>query len=497
MKLKYVLLTLLMGLAFTSCSRDADSDETAKTTPDEINELVWKPMNTWYYWQSNVANLSDSKIASTNNYANFINGKTPDALFYSLLYQRGTVDRFSWIENNNEVVNVSKIAEVKKSGGFSYGIYPKDLNNVNLVALINYVVPDSPAALAGLKRGDVITKVNGAQLTSNNYNQLENTQVTLTLAASVGFGISSLVTTDKSGTVTVAQTDIDENPVVYYEKKVYGSKNIGYLVFNGFKSDYNDELNAAFAKMKSDGINELVLDLRYNGGGSLETAVALAQMINGSFTTKPYVYLDFNNKHNSEDGFENLSDKVRVFNLVDNEPTFQRDESINSLALTKIYVLVSFQTASASELTIQCLKKYINVITIGDETVGKFVGSNTLYDSPTSNYTSFANRSTKHQWQLQPITFTYFNKDKDVNPAKITPDHDINPYDTFLNLVEFGNVKDPCLKKALELITGQTLRTKTQNADASSSFRNNNLASFNPTNAAKGLYIEDFKSFEK
>ncbi|MFC3334837.1 S41 family peptidase [Flavobacterium palustre] len=497
MKLKYVLLTLLMGLAFTSCSKDSDSDETATTTPDEINDFVWKAMNSWYYWHSNVANLSDSKIASTNNYANFINGKTPDALFYSLLYQRGTVDRFSWIENNNEVVNVSKIAEVKKSGGFSYGIYPKDLNNVNLVALINYVVPDSPAALAGLKRGDVITKVNGAQLTSNNYNQLENTQVTLTLAASVGFGISSLVTTDKSGTVTVAQTDIDENPVAYYEKKVYGSKNIGYLVFNGFKSDYNDELNAAFAKMKSDGINELVLDLRYNGGGSLETAVALAQMINGSFTTKPYVYLDFNNKHNSEDGFENLSDKVRVFNLVDNEPTFQRDESINSLALTKIYVLVSFQTASASELTIQCLKKYINVITIGDETVGKFVGSNTLYDSPTSNYTSFANRSTKHQWQLQPITFTYFNKDKDVNPAKITPDHDINPYDTFLNLVEFGNVKDPCLKKALELITGQTLRTKTQNADASSSFRNNNLASFNPTNAAKGLYIEDFKSFGK
>lgn len=192
-----------------------------------------------------------------------------------------------------------------------------------------------------------------------------------------------------------------------------------------------------------------------------------------------------------------LSDKVRVFNLVDNEPTFQRDESINSLALTKIYVLVSFQTASASELTIQCLKKYISVTTIGEDTVGKFVGSNTLYDCPLYNYTSYANRSTKHKWQLQPITFTYYNKDKDVNPAKITPDYDINPYFNFLNLVEFGNVKDPCLKKALELITGQTLRTKTQNADTSLSFRNDNLASFNPTNAAKGLYIEDFKSLKK
>src|SRR5689334_5726099 len=105
MKLKYVLLTLLVGLVFTSCSKDSDSNATATTTPDEINNFVWKAMNSWYYWQSNVADLSDSKIASTNNYVNFINGKTPDALFYSLLYQRGTVDRFSWIENSNEVVN--------------------------------------------------------------------------------------------------------------------------------------------------------------------------------------------------------------------------------------------------------------------------------------------------------------------------------------------------------------------------------------------------------
>jgi carboxyl-terminal processing protease len=493
MELKYVIKMLLVGLVFTSCSKDSDSNETTTSEPDEINNFVWKAMNSWYYWQSNVADLSDSKNTSAKVYANLINGKTPDALFYSLLYQRGTVDRFSWIENSNEVVYASKIAEVEKTAGFSYGIYPKDASNVNMVALINYIVPDSPAALAGLKRGDVITKINGSQLSSSNYDQLDNSQTTITLAASVQFTSTSLVTTDKAGTVTITKADIDENPVAYYEKKVYGGQNIGYLVYNGFKSDYNDELNAAFAKMQSDGINELVLDLRYNGGGSLETALALAQMINGSFTNKPYAYLDFNDKHNDQDGYENLSEKVKVFNLVDNEPTFQREESINSLALTKIYVLVSFQTASASELTIQCLKKYINVTTIGEETVGKFVGSNTLYDCPTYNYTSYANRSTKHKWQLQPITFSYYNKDKDVNPTNIKPDYDINPYSIFLNLVEFGNIQDPCLKKAIELITGQTMRTTGKNTDTPLSLRNGNLAAFNPTNTAKGLYIEDFK----
>lgn len=499
MKLKYIIITLFLGLVFTACSKDSDSDsnETTATKPDEINNFVWKAMNSWYYWQPNVPNLSDSKITSTAAYNNFINGKTPDALFYSLLYQRGTVDRFSWIENSNEVVYVSKIAEVEKKGGFSYGIYPKDGSSINVVALINYVVPGSPSALAGLKRGDVITKINGSQLTLNNYDQLENTQITITLAASVQFASSGLVTTDKAGPLTITKTEIDENPVAYYEKKVYGEKNIGYLVYNGFKSDYNDELNLAFAKMQSDGINELILDLRYNGGGSLETAVALAQMINGSFTNKPYIYLDFNDKHNSEDGYENLSEKVTIFNLVDNEPTFQREENINSLALTKIYVLVSFQTASASELTIQGLKKYISVITIGEETVGKFVGSNTLYDSPAYDYTSYDHRSTKHKWQLQPITFSYYNKDKDVNPANIKPDHEINPYSIFLDLVEFGNVKDPCLKKAIELITGQTMRTTAKTTDFPLSLKIDNLTVLNPTNTAKGLYIEDFRRLKK
>ena len=495
MKLKYVIKILLVGLIFSSCSKD--SDEITTTKADEINNFVWKAMNSWYYWQSKVADLSDSKISSASTYNNFINGKTPDALFYSLLYQRGTVDRFSWIENSNEVVYASKIAEVEKSGGFSYGIYPKDASNINMVALIDYTVPGSPAALAGLKRGDVITKINGSQLTISNYDQLDNSLITITLAASVQFTSSSLVTTDKAGTVTITKADIDENPIAYYEKKVYGSKNIGYLVYNGFKPDYNDELNAAFAKMQLDGINELVLDLRYNGGGSLETAVALAQMINGSFTNKPYAYLDFNDKHNDEDGYENLSDKARIFNLVDNKPTFQREEIINSLALTKIYVLVSFQTASASELTVQCLKKYISVITIGEQTAGKFVGSNTLYDSPAYDYTSYANRSTKHKWQLQPITFSYYNKDKDVNPTNIAPDYEINPYSVFLNLVEFGNVKDPCLKKAIELITGKTMRIRGEKTETSLSFRNNNLATFNPTNTAKGLYIEDLKRLKK
>lgn len=492
MKLKYLFNALFLTLVFISCSRDDNNDTGSTTKPDEINNFVWKAMNSWYYWQPNVPNLADSFDDNQTTYANFLNGKTPDKLFYSLLYQRGTIDRFSWIENNNEVVYSSKIAEVEKSGGFDIGIYPKDNTNTTAVALVNYVVPNSPAALAGLKRGDVITKVNGSPLTLNNSDLLYNNQVTVTLAATVQLTSTGLITTDKTSSISITQADIDENPIAYYEKKVYGTKNIGYLVFNAFKADYNDELNAAFAQMKADGINELVLDLRYNGGGSLETAVALAGMINGNYSGSPYVFLDFNNKHNSEDGFDYLSNQMNTYSLVNNRPEKSGTQTINSLNLTKVYVLVNFQTASASELTVQCLKKYVNVVTIGYNTVGKFVGSITLYDSPAQDYTSYTNRNTKHNWQLQPITFSYYNKDKDVNPEFITPNYEINPYSIFNNLTAFGDVRDPFLKKALELITGQSFR---MGNTSTSSFENKNLQKFNPTNAAKGLYIQDFQNF--
>jgi C-terminal processing protease CtpA/Prc len=492
MKLKYLFNALFLTLVFISCSRDDNNDSGSTTKPDEINNFVWKAMNSWYYWQPNVPNLADSFDDNQTTYANFLNGKTPDKLFYSLLYQRGTIDRFSWIENNNEVVYSSKIAEVEKSGGFDIGIYPKDNTNTTAVALVNYVVPNSPAALAGLKRGDVITKVNGSPLTLNNSDLLYNNQVTVTLAATVQLTSAGLITTDKTSSISITQADIDENPIAYYEKKVYGTKNIGYLVFNAFKADYNDELNAAFAQMKADGINELVLDLRYNGGGSLETAVALAGMINGNYSGSPYVFLDFNNKHNSEDGFDYLSNQMNTYSLVNNRPEKSGTQTINSLNLTKVYVLVNFQTASASELTVQCLKKYVNVVTIGYDTVGKFVGSITLYDSPAQDYTSYTNRNTKHNWQLQPITFSYYNKDKEVNPEFITPNYEVNPYSIFNNLTAFGDVRDPFLKKALELITGQSFR---MGNTSTSSFENKNLQKFNPTNAAKGLYIQDFQNF--
>lgn len=501
MNIKKIIFGLgAAALMLSSCSRDNEATPAPNSSsPDAINTFVWNAMNSWYYWQPNVPNLADS-FKNTPAYNTLLSSKTPDKLFYSLLYNYGTTDRFSWIENNNVVINAGKSVEVEPTSGLHYALYPKDNNGTIYVALVNYVTPGTPAEAAGLKRGDVITRVNGSPLTSSNYSQLGDKQFTVTRAATVTLTSTALVTTDRAENITLTTINKDENPVAFYKKYVYGAKNVGYLVFNGFKADYNDELNAAFAQMKSDGINELILDLRYNGGGSLETAVALAQMINGNFTGSPYVYLNFNNKHSKENGWENLKNTVQTYNLVNNHPEVSGQQNINSLSLPKIYVLVSFQTASASELTISSLGKYINITTIGDETVGKYVGSITLYDSPASDYTSYANRNLSHNWQLQPITFAYFNRDKDPVPTDgsgIKPTVALNPYQNFNNIKDFGVTSDPALKKALEMITGQTINRAAESQDLIDISYRKNVMSMNRTDPTKGLYIQDFEKFKK
>ncbi|MGZ5263716.1 MAG: S41 family peptidase, partial [Kaistella sp.] len=145
----------LTALLLTSCSRDNDPAPPPATPPNTqanaVNDFVWKAMNSWYYWQPNVPRLADS-FKNSAEYLPFINSKTPDGLFYSLLYDYGKTDKFSWIENNNTIVPASKVAEVEKSSGFDYAVYPKDNSNTSAVALVNYVVPGSPAANAGIKR---------------------------------------------------------------------------------------------------------------------------------------------------------------------------------------------------------------------------------------------------------------------------------------------------------------------------------------------------------
>ena len=488
--LRKISLLVLGSFLMLSCNRD---DHEVTTT--DINDFVWKGLNSWYYWKPNVPLLADNAFSGSSDYKNFLNSKSPDNLFYSLLYDYPNKDRYSWIVDDVDAL-LQSFSGVTKSSGLDFTLYYKDSGNYNVVGIINYVVPNSPAAQAGLLRGEVIVAVNGSDLNVNNYRQLLNDQFSLSIAQNVTVSGSGVTTSGISKTASITTTVIEENPIAYYTTFSHNSKKAGYLVYNGFKSNYNDELNAAFAQMKQDNITDLVLDLRYNGGGSVETAVALGQMITGQFTGNPYVRTDFNDKHNQYDTTENFSNKVKLYSMVNGNSQQTGEQNINSLNLTNVYILTSGGTASASELTIDSLSPYINVVTIGSETYGKFVGSITLFDSPYHDYTSYSARNKGHNWAMQPITFAYYNSNNDAHPVKgFIPDHPINNYDNFGNIKEFGNPSDPALSKALFLITGHIFKTAAPQAkfNRSQSFVANNktLERFGTE-----LYIQDFDRFK-
>ena len=172
-------------------------------------------------------------------------------------------------------------------------------------------------------------------------------------------------------------------------------------MYNSFTSSYDSQLNAAFAQLKGEGATELVLDLRYNSGGSVQTAVYLASMITGQFNGQLFAKEKWNDEvqvwfdANHPDWISN-----NFVNKITKEGNIE--ESINSLNLPKLYVITSSSSASASELIINGLKPYINVITIGTKTSGKYTGSITLYDSDTFGRTG-ANLNPRHKWAIQPI----------------------------------------------------------------------------------------------
>ena len=136
-------------------------------------------------------------------------------------------------------------------------------------------------------------------------------------------------------TVSLVKTTLDENPIFINKVITSGSHKIGYLMYNGFYANYDAQLNAAFGELKSQGITDLVLDLRYNGGGSIQTATRLASMITGQFTNKIFAKEKWNAKINAAfeiDNPEFLNN--RFVDKIDGA-------AINSLKLSKIYILTT------------------------------------------------------------------------------------------------------------------------------------------------------------
>ena len=444
-KFTYVVLLLVSLTFFTSCEK---SDNYMASENDEIHLFIWRAMNNYYLWQQNVPDLSDTRFTNISQlYAEYSNFSSPRDLFESLRYQPGVIDRFSWIVDDYVALENS-FQGINLSNGMEFGLVRYASDATKVFGYVRYVISGSDAAAQNIARGMLFTEVDGVQLTESNYRDLlfdDNTNYTISLAE---FNDGNPVTISTS--INLSKTQLQENPVAIVKTIDEGSNKIGYLLYNQFSSSFDGELNAAFANFQSENITDLIIDLRYNGGGSVTTASYLGAMVTGQFNGQLYSKEQWNSKvMNALDAsvFENnftnqIINKDQNQNIILQEP-------INSLNLNRVYFITSGSSASASELVMNSLSSYIDVSSVGKKTIGKVQGSVTLYDS--DNYTRTGdNLASNHTWALQPLVLEIKNKDNSNEPNGIEPTV-VFPED-YNNLGVLGDRSEPLLDRTILLI---------------------------------------------
>lgn len=474
---KALILFILAAFSFQSCE---DMDDTLGV-PDEleIDNFIWKGLNLYYLWQADVPDLADDRFANQGELNDFLSATSgPEALFQSLLYKPVSqfpvpqaIDRFSVLVDDYTYLE-NLFQGVTTNNGVEFGLRRKESNPSEIYGWVKYIIPGSDAVSKNIQRGAIFYAINGTPLNDDNYRSLLNTEnYTLNLADYDGGAI-----TPNGQTVSLTKTEITENPVLYTNVIETGQHKVAYLMYNGFTANFDQQLNAAFGTFLAEGATELVLDLRYNGGGSVQTATYLASMITGQFNGQLFAKQQWNSK------VQAYYEENNPERLVNNFTDAIGNSAINSLNLTKVYILTTTGTASASELVINGLKPYINVIQIGDVTTGKNVGSITLYDSPDF---SRNDRNRTHKYAMQPLVIKTINKDgfgeyQDGLQPTVLLKEDLG------NLSQLGNVEEPLLSTALGLITGNARMMKSNPAKMTNDFKDSK--SMKPF--ATDMYIE-------
>ena len=302
------------------------------------NRFVHQSLLDRYYWYQQVPRHLD--------YQSF--GSPQQTLSY-LRYD--TLDRFSYITSQSAFDNLFNNGSYV---GYGFSFLIENGNS----AWVRFVYAQSPAASAGMERGDEILSINGQSIVDV---IAANSWGTVFGETEIGVPLS-IELRRKSGlteTLQMNKNTVTINSVLHSEVISSGPNTIGYLVFNSFLNTSLAELDPVFAQFKLAGVNHLILDLRYNGGGSISVARDLASYIKNTPAANNdlYVELRYNDKLQS--------DNFRFY--------FQPQQ--NSLGLDELTVVSSESTCSASEQVISALQPYFNrVTTIGSSSCGKPVG---------------------------------------------------------------------------------------------------------------------------
>ncbi|WP_186756377.1 S41 family peptidase [Echinicola salinicaeni] len=423
------VLILSLSIFITSCKDSEKPSNPDDNTPENpnviINNWIQVNMDYWYYWH-----------ASMNNPIN--EESDPEEYFNELLVNQ---DRFSIIYPNFQEL-LSALEGTSKEAGYEYTLFRESEANNNVIAVVLYVKKGSPAEAAGIKRDDVIVGINDTQITLNNYQDLLGaTEETHTLNM-YRYDDGEETYLPIEDPVEVSTTIFSENPLFMDSVYTIGDKKIGYLVYNFFapgdNTEYNQELDEVFSDFKAKGINEFVLDLRYNGGGYVSSAVNLASLIAPNATEND-IFSKTEYNSNVQPDYIELYGEASLTNRFKS-----KSQNIGSLlGSNTIYVIATGSTASSSELIINGLKPFLNVVIVGETTYGKNVGSIPIEDEENED----------NDYGMLPIVSKSFNSQNQSEYGEgFSPNIPINEF--AYRLLPFGDTNEVLLKGVIEQITG-------------------------------------------
>jgi carboxyl-terminal processing protease len=400
--LKTFLSSLLLITILTSCKKDRnvsiiDTQGATRTqlTLDSIF-LYAKETYLWYdalpgYEQFNPRKYTESSTELTNlqkELFDITQFKINPSTGLPYEYSSSGSPKYSFITTDATNPTQKKSAVTLEGNGDDFGFALAIANNNDI--RIKYVNPGSPADIKGLERGYRLVKINGSSVSTSSQSDINLINNAFDLQT------MTLIMQKPDGTqisVSLTKTSYTSNPV--FKKAIFNvGKQVGYIAYARFSSLQNSQqaLDQAFAEFSAAGVTDIIVDLRYNGGGYVETAQYLANLIIPTSVSGSLMYIEYYNQLMQAGKAPILSKQIIVdannkpvlfngrtatyadvdYSVKANTYNFSKKGPLNTVK--NVYFIITGNTASASELVINNLKPYLNVKLIGSKSYGKPVG---------------------------------------------------------------------------------------------------------------------------
>jgi len=457
-----ILFPFLCFFVFYSCQKD---DDIYNATPVLTQEQKWtsevfSAMQNIYLWNDALpATLDATNYNTTGKALEYLSGLMIDS-------ETGqAIDHYSFLD---KIGNLSgEIAQGTANGDYGFMITAAYNSFDQVSFFVSYVYKNSPAGLAGVARSYEIVRVNGSEAV---HPEVASDGYLVTTSAGFSNVVNALFNSSKAsfefkkpdGTTFATSLNVGAyaiNSVLYDSVLEVGTKNVGYLVFNQFLGTSSEtELTNTIEKFQARDVKDIIVDLRYNSGGSVETCEKLSNMLAPSEANGKTMYT------------YKMNTGLTQYYVSQKENITVNYTKTNTFQPTAIYFIVSGSTASAAELLINNLLPYYpgNLFLIGETTYGKPCG---FWSTPIG-YTE-KQTTTKEGYDLYAVSFEVLNAKKEGGYyAGMTPNTTkypgIKAYDSFW--LPWGDINDDCLAQAINRISSGTfkrsapLRAKSVNA---------------------------------